>query len=303
MSFPSVTAVIPAHQRQRELRAAIEAVLAQDYEGAIDVLVVFDRAEPDLTLNRSGPRSVQVLRNSRTPGLAGTRNTGILASTGEFIAFCDDDDIWLPNKLSKQISEFSAFPDAPLVTTSITVEYQGRSTPRYAGTTSVTHSMLVKSRMSMLHSSTLLFRRQALLEEVGLISEDIPGSQNEDWDILLRTSAVHPIVHIDKPLVRVVWGKASHFSRRWDTKIDSSIWMLEKHPAVANHPAGAARLMGQIAFAHACSGQRRQAWKWSAQALKRNPLEWRGALSSAVALAPRSGELVLATLHRFGRGV
>ncbi len=76
-------------------------MLAQEYDGGIEVLVVFDRIEPDgasLEQDRPG-RMVRVLANARTPGLAGSRNTGILAAQGELVAFCDDDDVWLPGKL------------------------------------------------------------------------------------------------------------------------------------------------------------------------------------------------------------
>lgn len=302
-THPSVSVVIPAHKRPVELRQAIEAARSQTYEGEVDVVVVFDRAEPDMSLVNSGDRPVRVLANERSPGLAGARNTGILASTGDLVAFCDDDDSWLPEKLAVQIERLAQAPSAPLVTTAIVVNYGTRSTERLARTELVTHDMLVRSRMSMLHSSTLVFRRSALLGELGLINEEIPGSQNEDWDILLRASAIHPILHVDRPLVQVLWGKSSYFSRRWDTKIASSVWMLEEHPEVERDARGAARLMGQIAFAHACSGKRRQAWRWAGRSLRRYPLEWRSVVSSAVALAPRSGEHVLGFLHRWGRGV
>lgn len=301
--FPSVSVVIPAHKRPVELRRAIAAVRDQDYEGPIDVVVVFDRAEPDMSLTTDDDRPVRVLANTRTPGLAGGRNTGILASQGELVAFCDDDDVWLNQKLSSQVSRLERYPEAPLVTTSIVVDYGDRSTVRLAGTDVITHEMLLASRMSMLHSSTLVFRRSALEGSLGLVNEEIPGSQNEDWDILLRSSALHPVVHVDEPLVRVLWGRSSHFSRRWDTKIDSSVWMLQNHDDVAEHRSGASRLMGQIAFAHASSGHRREAWSWAARSVRGNPMQWRAWLSFGVAAVPRSSEWILGTLHRWGRGV
>ncbi|WP_114908060.1 glycosyltransferase family 2 protein [Ornithinimicrobium murale] len=298
-----VSVVIPAHQRPVELRRAIAAVRAQEYAGPLEVVVVFDKAEPDESLTAGGERPVRVLRNVRTPGLAGARNTGILASNNELVAFCDDDDYWKSNKLAQQVDALVASPGAPLVTSAIEVHYDGRVTPRLAGTDVVTHDMLVRSRMSMLHSSTFLFRKSALTQTVGLVNEEIPGSQNEDWDLLLRYSQVHPVLHVDSPLVKVTWGKSSFFSRRWDTKIESSIWMLDQHSDVARHSRGAARLMGQIAFAYACSGHRRRAWMWAARCLRRDPLQWRGALAGAVAVVPPSGEYALGLLHRFGRGV
>ena len=77
-----------------------------DVPGEIDVVVVFDRVKPDMSLVQSGPRPVRVLANTRTPGLAGARNTGIVAATGELIAFCDDDDYWLPTKIASQVEQF-----------------------------------------------------------------------------------------------------------------------------------------------------------------------------------------------------
>lgn len=301
--YPAVSAVVPAHKRPLELRAAIAAIREQDYLGPLDVVVVFDRAEPDLTLEVDGERPVRVLTNQRTPGLAGARNTGILNCLGELVAFCDDDDMWMTDKLSKQVALFDGYADAPMATTSITVNYEDHSTVRLAGTDTVTHEALLASRMSMLHSSTFLFRREALEGALGLINEEIPGSQKEDWDILLRSSALHPVVHLDEPLVKVLWGRSSYFSRRWDTKIESSLWMLEHHPDMAAHRKGAARLKGQLAFAYASDKQRQEAFQWAARSLHGDPLQWRAWVSLAVAVVPRSSEFVMGTLHRWGRGI
>jgi glycosyltransferase involved in cell wall biosynthesis len=281
----------------------VASILAQDYEGPLEVLVVHDREDPDPDLVMAGHRPVRVLRNARTTGLAGARNTGVLHTDADLVAFCDDDDRWIRTKLMLQVEALLAEPEAHLVTCSIVVEYEGRSTPRTAGVTKVTEPMLVRSRMAMLHSSTFLFRRASLQGPLGLIDETIPGSQNEDWDILLRAAALHPVIHVDEPLVHVSWGRASFFSRRWDTKIDSSVWMLQRHPRVAQDRRAAARLMGQIAFAHACSGNRREAWQWSAQVARRNPLQPRWVISSAVAFWPPAGERVLGALHLVGRGL
>lgn len=303
IDHPSVCVVIPTHDRPSEVREAIASIVEQDYEGDVQVVVVFDRAEPDAALHSSDCRPVRVTSNTRRPGLAGGRNTGIVLAESDLVAFCDDDDWWEPTKLRRQVEALMADPESHLVSCSITVEYEARSTDRFAGVASVTHAMLIRSRMAMLHSSTLVFRRASLMGTLGLINEDIPGSQNEDWDILLRAAALHPIIHVDQPLVHVRWGKGSYFSRRWDTKIASSEWMLEHHPGIASDSRAASRLMGQIAFAHACSGERRAAWAWSRRVLTRDPTQWRGPLAAGVAMWPRSGEWVLSALHRFGRGV
>ncbi len=93
--WPKVTAVLPTHDRPVLMRRALNSILAQDYPGELDVVVVFDQAEPDQGLARAGEgRQVSVITNARKTGLAGARNSGILVASGAYIASCDDDDAW-----------------------------------------------------------------------------------------------------------------------------------------------------------------------------------------------------------------
>lgn len=299
--WPSVGVVIPTHHRPEMLRRAIDAVLEQDYPGPLEVIVVHDGTEPDQGNARGGDRPVRVTGNSRAPGLSGTRNTGILALEDDLIAFCDDDDYWRPHKLTEQVSAMSA--DTVMSTTSIEVHFADRRTVRLAGTDAVDRAQLLRSRMSMLHSSSFLFRRSALLGDLGLIAEDAPGSQNEDWDILLRASALAVIAHVDEPLVDVIWGPSSFFSRRWESRNASLEWMVSRNPDLLDEPVGYSRVLGQLAYGSACLGRRREAWRYAGRALAAHPLQWRAPVAAAVAVAPALGEPVLRALNRFGRGV
>lgn len=300
---PAVTVVIPTRDRPELLRRALDSVLEQDYPGALDVLVVYDNATPDRSLERDGTRPVRVLPNQRATGLAGTRNTGILAADGAYVAFLDDDDHWRSDKLRRQLTPELLASRPVLLTCSIEVDYDGKVTPRLAGTSAVTQSHLTRSRMSMLHSSTFVFDTARMTSDFGLVSEGIPGSQNEDWDLLLRAARLGPIRHVDEPLVTVQWGRTSFYSRAWDTKIDSSVWMLEQHPEVVADRRGAARVYGQIAFAEAARGRRKDAFAWVRKALRADPRQWRAVISVPVALGLVKAETILHVLHRFGRGV
>ncbi|QCX26646.1 glycosyltransferase family 2 protein [Nocardioides jishulii] len=309
MEAPLVSVVIPTRERPELVRRAIDSVFAQDHPGPIEVVVVFDQSAPDESLLRTAPgRSVRIVGNTRTPGLAGARNSGILSSGGAFVAFCDDDDWWKPAKLRRQLEahaeELRRTGRAPdLVTTAMEVDYDGERTPRLAGTDRVTLSHLTHSRMAMLHSSALLFDRDALIHRIGLVDEQVPGSQNEDWDILLRSVKLGDIVHVDEPLVVVMWGAASFFTRTWDTKISSLHWMLEQHPEIGADRKGVGRVYGQIAFGEAGRPDRRAARRWAGRALRQDPLQWRAYVALLVATGVVSPGRVLDTLHRFGRGV
>jgi glycosyltransferase involved in cell wall biosynthesis len=301
--LPSVCVVLPTRDRPQLLRQAIASVGAQDYRGEVTCLVVHDGTEPDRSVEHGGARPVRVLPNARTAGLAGARNTGILATDADYVAFCDDDDEWLPGKLTAQVDALAGEPDAVMASCSILVQFDDRENVRLAGRSRVTHGDLLRSRMAMLHSSTFLFRREALIDRVGLVDENIPGSQNEDWDLLLRVSSLGPIVHVDQPLVRVLWGTTSFYSRQWQTKIAALRWMLARHPDIRTDRVGSARVYGQLAFAHACAGEPGQARSWAYKAIRRHPKEWRAPVALAVAARLTTGERVLSTLHRHGRGV
>jgi glycosyltransferase involved in cell wall biosynthesis len=303
---PIVGVVVPTHDRPALLRGTLRAILDQDADVALDVVVVFDRSEPDPTLAdlSAGDRRVRVLANTRTPGLAGNRNTGILALDTEWVAFCDDDDTWTPGKLRVQLQRARLHPDAVLVTTAITVAYEGSpEVPRLAGQDEIRHEDLLRRRMAMLHSSTMLFRHSALLGPLGLVDEQIPGSQNEDWDMLLRASAVAPIQHVDEPLVRVPWGRASYFSRKWQTVCDSLEYMLDRHPRIIDDADSAARVFGQLAFNNAAMGRRRTAARWAGRALRRRWTEPRAFIALAVAGGLVTPERVVSTLNERGRGI
>jgi glycosyltransferase involved in cell wall biosynthesis len=302
--WPSVGVVVPTRDRPELLAQTLAGIAAQDYPGPVRTVVVYDGTEPDRGLSAGGDRPVDVVANRRTAGLAGARNTGILALDSDLVAFCDDDDVWSPTKLRRQVTALGARPEAEFATCAIAVAFDGRVTPRRAGATLVGVEDLVRSRMAMLHASTFLVRRTALVDDgLGLVAEDAPGSQNEDWDLLLRAAKRAPVVHVDDPLVRVLWGRSSHFAYEYATKIESLRWMMARHPEIAKSAPGAARVYGQLACWAAATGDQRDAWRWTKAAVRSNWREPRAAIALAAVTGVVPVERVLAALHRRGRGI
>lgn len=301
MRWPSVGVVIPTRNRPVEVKAALAAIEAQDYLGEISVMVVFDRAPLDSSLEVPG--RVRVVSNDRSPGLAGARNCGILALDTELVAFCDDDDEWLPGKLTSQVRALLDRPGAEFASCGIAVRSGGRVSPRVAGRTEVTHAELCRSRMAMVHSSTYLAARAALVDGIGLVDESIPGSQSEDWDLVLRAARRTPIVNVDEALVLVTWDTSSYYAQAWESKVAGLVWMLSAHPQIAATRTGAARIYAQIAFGYACLGKRGLACRWAARAAARNWHERRLPFVAAVATGAMSGERVMRTLHARGHGI
>ncbi|WBB52255.1 glycosyltransferase family 2 protein [Verrucosispora sp. WMMD573] len=303
--YPSVSAVVPTRDRPELLRAAVRAIVAQDYPGPVEVVVVYDQSEPDPTLaDLSAPdRPVRVITNARTPGLAGARNTGTVAATGELVAFCDDDDEWLPGKLRAQVDALNAVPGAEFVSCGIRVSYDGHTVERVLDRDSISLAELLRDRMTELHPSTFVIRAAALRDGFGLVDEEIPGSYAEDYEFLLRAARSAPLVNLRTPYVVVRWHKRSYFAQRWDTISEALQWLLDRYPEFASQPAGQARVTGQIAFARAASGDSRGAVRWARRTIRRNPREPRAYLALAVAGRVVRADTVLRTLHRRGRGI
>ncbi|MCT9931567.1 glycosyltransferase family 2 protein [Planotetraspora sp. A-T 1434] len=332
---PSVGVVIPTRgDRPGPLAAAVSAVLNQSHSRPPEVVVVVDgpadeAAEPGAAGRApavawpytTGKRvatgekraamvaeqladvvaafrgGVRVMPNQQSPGLPGARNTGIAALSTDLVAFCDDDDVWLPGKLAPQLAALAAEPEAHFASCAIEVEYGSRRVARLAGTDRVTREHLSRSRMMMVHSSTFLFRRGSIW-----VDESAPSGQNEDWDLALRAAGRHPIVNVDRPLVRVRWG-ASDYVTKWADRIAGLEWMLARHPELTTDRRGAARIYGQLAFSHAALGHRGEAarWAWRTFAARRG--EPRSALALAVAARLVSPSRILQVLNAHGHGI
>ena len=301
--FPPVSVVIATHDRPQLLVRAVRAVREQDYPGQVQCVIVFDQAEPDSALADDDPkRPVTVLANGRTPGLAGARNAGVEAASGELLAFCDDDDEWLPAKLRLQAARLDE-TGADVVVSGIHVSYGDKTITRVPRAEDVTHAELLRRRVMEAHPSTVMVRRTAFLDKIGLVDEEIPGSYAEDYDWMLRAAEAGPIAVVAEPLVTVLWGRTSHFNRKWATMSDALQYLLRKHPGFADDPRGLARVQGQIAFAHAALGERPAARMWALRTLRNSSRERRAYLALLISLRLLSADRVLRLAHATGRGI
>lgn len=300
-THPLVSVVIATRNRPALLRKAIDAVAAQTYEGPIECIIVFDQAEPDRSVASDDPhRRVTVVANTeRTPGLAGARNTGILASTGEFVAFCDDDDYWLPEKIERQLNGLG---NALTSITGITVNYGTHSTVRVPDRAKFTLENLVRNRLMEGHPSSVLMRRDAILDKIGLVDEELPRSYAEDFDFIIRAIQAGPVSVVEDPLVVVLWGQ-SMFSRDWGSIVEAIDYLITKHGPIRADRRALARLYGRRAFANAGQGNRREAFRDIRRTLMNWPLEKRAVVTLPVAAGIVSAPKMLDIAHKRGRGI
>ena len=302
--WPAVSVVIPTRDRPELLRRCVRSILGQRYPGKIECIVVFDQSDPvDTGITVPDERALRSIRNTQTAGLAGARNSGAFAASGDLLAFCDDDDEWLPDKVRRQVTRLREQPSAIAVASGIFVHTNGHDVARVPVPTVLTFGDFLRSRWMEVNPCNILMRRADFLDRVGPVDEQIPGGHNEDYEWLLRATKVGPISVVREPLVRIYWHESSWFAQRWRSLIASHLYLLRRFPEFSNDRRGLARMYGQLAFYHAAAGDRGGARLWASRTLRVRPLERRTYLALLVSVRPSLAPRILAFANRLGRGI
>lgn len=303
-SSPDIDVIVATRDRHELLLATLGAIERQDYPGLIRTLVVYDNYPPRPEIEReSSSRPVKVTSNDRSAGLPGSRNTGIILAGAPIIAFCDDDDAWLPFKARTQVDLMSEH-DALGSVTGIRIVYGDTTIDRVPELSMIDPESILRSRLTGAHPSSYMFDRKQMLEQVGLVDEEIPFGYGEDYDLLIRASRVGPIPVLREAAVEVLWHKGgSYFSRRWDAMDAGIEFLMSKHPGLSNSGRTAGWLYGQRAFAQASGGHRRRAVSTAMRSIRRDIRQPRAYLAIGIAAGVLSPRWIVDQLNARGRGI
>lgn len=201
--MPVISVIIPIWNRAHSAGSAIDSALLQTLPigHTLEVIVVDDGSndQPQQALARFGDR-IRLVRHPTNLGAAAARNTGCEAAAGEYIAFLDSDDRWLPGKLTTQIPFMREGGFDVSCTAYLLEQKPGQFivSPRYR-TGPLWHADLAWGCF-VSPGSTLLCRR-AIFHEVGPLDTSL--RRFEDWDWLLRLTRTRPLGFLAQPLARV----------------------------------------------------------------------------------------------------
>jgi glycosyltransferase involved in cell wall biosynthesis len=196
-----VSVIIPTFNRATLVPRAIESVLAQSAVDQCDIVVVDDggRDNTAAVVARYGAH-VRYMRQDNA-GLAAARNTGIRASRGEFVAFVDDDDEWLPDKVRLQLDAFARWPQALLVAgCAYDRDAAGLVTPRSVPPVPLDSPVDLAPALfaeNVLIMPTVILRRR-VLQQAGLFWEAL--RRVEDHHLWTRVACYGPGVCLSAPL-------------------------------------------------------------------------------------------------------
>lgn len=279
--MPKVSVVITTYNRMRYLSQAINSVLDQGYRD-FEVIVVDDGS----TDNTGGilqqyAGKICYMRQQHA-GRAEARNTGIKNAQGDYIAFLDDDDLWLPDKLEKQVSFLDTHTDTGLVHSfTELIDENGyllcRETKRrlrlYHKAMEIGYTYVGMSRACVMFISSVMARKDCF-DKIGLF--DPRTETYEDWDLYLRIAMRYKIGTIPLVLVqyRLHQGRSTNegfFRGRIQTAL--------KHLGLIDHssePVLQRRLRRNfyvhLAYAYYIGAEFKESYRYAREAIRLDPL-------------------------------
>jgi len=274
---PLVSAVIPAFNAERYLSQTVESVLAQTYTN-IECLVIND-GSIDLTGEIAKGFGGRIRYISKpNGGVSSARNMGIRESKGDFVAFLDADDKWLPKKIERQVAALSS-SDAVICLTGLTfIDGAGQiigkdSVPDKDG---VVRNILSLDRETGFIATTGLLRREVFYS-IGDFDEKL--STSADADLVLRIATTYDFVNIPEQLAmyRHHTGQMHHNLEALEHDANITLEKFFDHPAIPDRYASMQQmaissLESTLAIGHLSRGAYVQGFKHGVKALRYAPI-------------------------------
>lgn len=233
--MPFFTVIIPTYNRAELLKEAIQSVLNQTYEN-FELLVIDDHSidnTKEIVASFEDKR-IRYYLNDRGKGGAGTRNAGIFRASGEWIAFLDDDDIWLPNKLDVTDKKIRALNGL------IGLVYSGYTLYDFYKKQKV--SVIIPDKEGWIQQSLLYANcigtfsavaiQKDVLFKVGGLDVEFPAMQ--DWELYVRISGLTKVACIREELTYVRFSHSDRISNDFKKKLIGSVLFRQKQAKLIN---------------------------------------------------------------------
>lgn len=195
-----ISTIIPTFNRGRFVVEAVSSVLTQRNVPEPCEIIVVDDGSTDDTASALEQFSgkIRYIFQERS-GVSAARNRGIIESKGQYIAFLDSDDLWLPDKLACQLAWFQDHPEALLCQTEeIWIRNGKKLNPRRYHKKPEGFCFPLLLQRCLVSPSAAAVRR-TVFDKVGLFDESLPAC--EDYDLWLRIGSRYPLGLIENPLV------------------------------------------------------------------------------------------------------
>lgn len=193
-----VSVIIPVYNRPEFLKEALDSVLNQSYRN-FEVIVVDDGSTDSTPIVINSYQDCITKIRQDNKGVSAARNKGILAAKNNLIAFLDSDDLWMKEKLERQVVFFEDNPTASVCQAGEIWMRKGKRVNPCKKHVKPSGMIFEQSLNLCLVSPSAVMLKKNIFDEVGYFNESFPAC--EDYDLWLRIACTTPIFLIDEPLV------------------------------------------------------------------------------------------------------
>lgn len=240
--MPEVSVVVPTHNRSAWLRLTLASVLSQRNVD-IEIIVVDDGSTDDTakTVASLTDSRVRLLRHERALGVAVARNHGAAEARGDWLGFIDDDDLWAPEKLTRQLEVAAAGGRTWIYSGSVNVDNELRVLAAVRPPPPPDVARLVPRRNVIPGGGSNVIVRREAFERVGTFDPRLRNT--EDWEMWIRLARDGPPDWVPEPLLayRVhssnasldideIFAGVALIERQYETRADRGVlhrWIAE----------------------------------------------------------------------------
>ena len=227
---PLVSVIIPSYNRAKTIERAINSVLYQTYHNL--ELIVVDDASSDHTdeiMNKLKLKDQRIIyiKHKDNMGAAVARNTGIKSHKGEYIAFLYSDDLWLPDKLEKQVNAIERSSSDTGVVYSAVLRNEGNTVLCKDSCKGGGYGYIYKELLfsNFITSSSILVK-STCFDTIGLWDDNLTCFQ--DWDLVLRLSKNYKFLYLPEPLV-IQYDQVQSITNIPKGKDIASLYLMKKY--------------------------------------------------------------------------
>jgi glycosyltransferase involved in cell wall biosynthesis len=273
--MPTVSVIIPTYNRAHVLGRSIQSVLNQTFQD-FELIIVDDGSTDDTEalVNRFRSKKIKYIRHQVNQGgsAAPAPNTGLRLAKGDYIAFQDDDDEWMPEKLERQMKVMCTAPPEVGVVYARCTKYDSLGYYIRPLKVAKKEGYLFKQLLNecCIQWTTALIRRECF-DKVGLINENFLFAR--DWDFLLRISQHYQFLYIDDPLV-IIYELPERRRLKYERRIVDIQRILEMYlPQIKQDRKVLAKYYDQIAHVSCMLGRIGQGRHYYLKSLKAYPMD------------------------------
>jgi len=283
--MPKVSVIIPTYNRARYLLRALQSVLDQTFQD-LEIVVVDDASTdetPQIVKALPDPR-IRYFRHQTNMQEAGSRNTGVQNSVGAYIAFLDDDDVWLSQKLAMQVDLLDRKPSkiGAVYSSFLKIDAEsGKVLGQWNAEKRGNVSDALREDNWIGIPSTILVRRECF-DRVGLFDEKVEFGL--DYDMWIRIAQFYEFDYLEEPLVLRSLNHG-RLSTNWTLVMKGKESYLKKYPDFFSRDAKAySRHLLTLGILYCHNGHLRMGRETLLKAIRRNPAELRNYYYLALSL-------------------